>query len=30
MELVIRNLTKQYPNKLAVDGVNLTLSLIHI
>lgn len=25
MELVIRNLTKQYPNKLAVDGVNLTL-----
>ena len=25
MELVIRNLTKQYPNKLAVDGVNLAL-----
>ena len=25
MELVIRNLTKQYPNKLAVDGVTLTL-----
>ena len=25
MELVIRNLTKQYPNKLAVDGVNLNL-----
>ncbi len=25
MELVIRNLTKQYPNKLAVDGGNLTL-----
>ena len=25
MELVIRNLTKQYPNKLAGDGVNLTL-----
>lgn len=25
MELVIRNLTKQYPNKLAVDGVNLIL-----
>ena len=25
MELVIRNLTKQYPNKLAVDGVNLTV-----
>ena len=25
MELVIRNPTKQYPNKLAVDGVTLTL-----
>ena len=25
MELVIRNLTKQYPNKLAVDGVKLSL-----
>ena len=28
MELVIRNLTKQYPNKLAVDGVNAAALVI--